>query len=542
MIDKQIKLSKKARKSIKKGIDLLANSVKVTLGPKGKYVIIGEYQANGKPHITKDGVTVAKSIQCSDKFLNAGVNLIREAALKTVETVGDATTSSTVLAQTMINYVNPFLNMGCNAVDIKKGIDKASNVVLNSINQEARLIKDTDIEKIATISANNDKTIGKLIANTFDQVTTDGIVLVEESSNLNDSVQIVKGMQFENGLLAQHFITNESKGECVLENPSVLITERKINSMMQIKDILEQLVSMKKPILLIAEDFDSAVIENLKYNKLQGVLNVCPVKAPSFGDYRKDILNDIALITNGKVLSYESGLEVNDITFEMLGNCDKVIVNKQTTTIITNNSNINKINSKVEELKNRLEEEKSKDELKSEFVIKFLKTRIARLVGGIARIYIGGATELEMKERRDRVDDSISAVRAAIEEGIVAGGGITYLKAKNELHKFIRTSSKINLAEYVGEQVVEIALSSIFWQIIYNVGRRPKQIYKHINLDKNIGYDANKDEYVEMYKAGIIDPAKAVRLAFINAISVVDMFIMTDSVIVPEKINQLINL
>lgn len=538
MKNKELKFGLEARKSIKKGIDILGDAVGSTLGPKGRLVVLADYEL-GKPHITKDGVTVAKNIQLKDKYANAGACLIREASLKMLSTCGDSTTTSTVLAQEMVNKAMKAIQKGYNPIEIKRGIEEAAATIITEINKIARPIKGQDIESIATISANNDTEIGKLIADTFKKITNDGVIVVEESPSIDTTVNIIQGMQFERGYLADHFVTDAVKNQCVLENPYILITEQKINRMIDLVPILEKVAAENRAILIIAEDFDSEVLENLKMNKLQGILKVCPVKAPSFGQYRKEVLDDISILTSGTNLTYESKLYIPDIDVDMLGRCEKVIVTKEYTTIIGGKTSKDAIQDRVDILKARLSEE-----IEEGFMTEFLRNRISKLVGGIATIYVGGTTELEMKERRDRVDDAIAATKAAMEEGVVPGGGITYLKiipeSTVEFPKIFSIFSRIlglknsSASKQMGEKILIESLPIIFNTIIDNAGLDIDMVRFGINPSENIGFDANTEEYVNMFDAGIINPAKSERLALENAISVVNLFLSLDCVITDE--------
>ena len=525
MNNKELKFNLEAKEAIKKGIDILANAVKSTLGPQGQCVVIGDYD-NGKPHVTKDGVTVAKNIQFKDKYMNAGACLIREASLKMLTECGDATSTSTVLAQAFIQNAIEAVEDGHNIAALKKGIKRASEEILNNIKDAARPIKEDDIESIATISANNDKEIGKLIADTFKKITYDGVIVVEESTSINTTAEVIQGMQFERGYLAPHFITDDVKNRCILENPYILISEQKINMMRDLVPILEKVVAEGKSILIIAEDYDSEVIENLKMNKLQGIVKVCPVKAPSFGQYRKEVLDDIAILTGGTNLTYESGLYIPSIDVDMLGRCEKVIVTKDSCTIVGGKTSKEAMEYRILQLKKQLEDVKTTD-ADNQFMTDFLKTRIAKMVGGICTIYVGGTTELEMKERKDRVDDAIAATKAAIEEGVVAGGGITYLRK-------IRNAETCSPDVFAGMDIIYSGISAPFHAICENAGVDPFEMEEKIDPDKNIGFDANSEKIVDMFNAGILNPAKSERLAFENGVSVLNLFLSTSCVIVDE--------
>ena len=520
MNNKELKFNLEAKEAIKKGIDILGNAVKATLGPKGQCVVIADYH-DKKPHVTKDGVTVAKNIKLKDKYANAGACLIREASLRMLSTCGDSTSTSTVLAQAMVQNAIEAIEDGHNPAILKKGVNRAAKIILDNIKEASTPVKDGDLESIATISANNDPEIGKLVSDVYKKITYDGVIVVEESTSVNTSVDIIQGMQFERGYLANHFVTDDVKNQCVLENPYILITEQKVNMMRELVPILEKVVAENRPILIIAEDYDSEVIENLKMNKLQGIVKVCPVKAPSFGQYRKEVLDDIAILTGGTNLTYESGLYIPSIDIDMLGRCDKVIVTKDHTTIVGGKTSKEAIEHRVAHLKERLNEVKTTD-INNEFMTEFLSVRISKLVGGISTIHVGGTTELEMKERKDRVDDAVAATKAAMEEGVVAGGGITLLRAIN----------CPNIGP--GEDIVFSAVGSVFEAIVENSGLNPYDLYEKIDPNNNIGFDANSEQIVNMIDVGILNPTKSERMAFENAISVVNLFLSTNCVIVDE--------
>lgn len=516
------------------GINLLADAVKVTLGPKGRSVIITE--PNEIPHVTKDGVTVAKSIKLSDEFANAGAQLIKEAAVRTVQQVGDATSTATVLAQAFINALYKEIEAGANPIKLKKGFDRAIEQVIEYIKANARELKDDDIRYVASISANNDPIIGELIAGAFKKVGRDGVITVEESSNSETTCNVVMGMQFDRGFEAPHFVTNEEKGECVLENPYIFITDHKIQLTRDLLNILEPLARDGKSLLIIAQDYDSEVIENLKLNKLQGTLKVCAIKCPSMGEYRKEVLQDIAIVTDGTYLSYDSGLEVSDCNLDMLGRAKRVIVTKETTTIIDGEGSQAIIDSRVKEIQHKLTTIKD-SQLDSEFYRDFLKRRVAMLVGGVARIKVGGKTEIEMKETKDRIDDAVAATYAAIEEGIIAGGGLDFYKCGYEI-----TSNPYSISdkdEWNGYKACIESLPIIISTICENAGvdfldRVVFSIPKVSSVWE--GFDANTEQVVDMYEAGIINPAKADRLAIEHAASITDLFLTTDCIIVPLTI------
>ena len=522
MFAKDLKFNKDARNSILKGINTLADAVKVTLGPRGNCVIIGSL--DGSPRVTKDGVSVAKEIILDDPYENIGAQLIKEAAVKTLNTVGDATTTSTILAQAIVNGCQKALDKGVSPIEIKEGINAALKDVLSYIKDNTIDINDNDIKNIATISANNDEELGSLIGDAFSKIGRDGVITVEESSNETTKVEIINGMQFDRGYLAQHFVTDYVKDTCILENPYILITEHKMNRMNDLKFVLTQIAGEGRSILLIAEDFDDSVLEALKANKLSGTLKVCAIKAPSFGEYRKLILDDIAVLTGGTNISYDSGLELSDVTMNMLGSCSKVIVNKTTTTIVKGNGKIEDINNRVANIKHELACVEADPSLNGSFLITLHKERIAKLTGGVAVIYVGGTTDLERSERKDRVDDAVAATKAAIEEGVVVGGGVTYYNA-------IR-----NIADdSVGADILIQALATPIQLLIRSAGSDPDVVLPHI--ENTCGFNAKTGALVNMYEEGIIDPAKAARLALENSVSIGNLFLSTQCVIVPKLIN-----
>ena len=534
MLNKEIKFYNDARKKMLEGINLLADAVKVTLGPKGRSVIITE--PNEIPHVTKDGVTVAKSIKLSDEFANAGAQLIKEAAVRTVSLVGDATSTATVLAQAFINALYKEIEAGANPIKLKKGFDRAIQQVIEYIKENARELKDDDIKYVASISANNDPVIGELIADAFKKVGRDGVITVEESSNSETTCNVVMGMQFDRGYEAPHFVTNEEKGECVLENPYIFITDHKIQLTRDLLSILEPLARDHKSLLIIAQDYDSEVIENLKLNKLQGTLKVCAIKCPSMGEYRKEVLQDIAIVTDGTYLSYDSGLEVSDCNLDMLGQAKRIIVTKETTTIIDGEGAQALVDSRVKEIQHKLTTIKD-SQLDGEFYWDFLKRRIAMLVGGVARIKVGGKTEIEMKETKDRIDDAVAATYAAIEEGIIAGGGLDFYKCGYQI-----TSNPDSISdkdEWDGYKACIESLPIIIATICENAGVDfLNMVVFNIPKASSVweGFDANTEKFVDMYEAGIINPAKADRLAIEHAASITDLFLTTDCIIVPLTI------
>ena len=537
MLNKEIKFYNDARESILKGINLLADAVKVTLGPKGRSVIITEPKEI--PHVTKDGVTVAKSIKFADQYMDAGAQLIREAAVQTVKEVGDSTTTATVLAQAFINSLKSYIDQGSNPIKLKKGFDLAIKDILDKIQEYKRPIEDKDIKHIATISANNDSKIGELIADAFSKVGRQGVITVEESSNSETTANVVMGMQFDRGYEAPHFVTDTEKDQCVLEDPYIFITDHKIQLTRDLLNILEPLAKERKSILLIAQEYDSEVLENLKLNKLQGTLKCCAIKCPSMGEYRKEVLQDIAIVTDGTYLSYDSGLEVSDCSMEMLGKAKRIIITKDTTTIVGGVGSQSIVNSRVEEIKNKLENIKD-SQMDGDFYRSFLKKRVAMLIGGVCQIKVGGKTEIEMKETKDRIDDAVAACYAAIEEGIIMGGGLDFYRVGQKLTvDFIRIDfhdKDIENGYFAAINVLPVIVKTI----LENTGVDKDEVFTKLAIsEKSVGFDANTEQYVDMYKVGIINPAKADRLAIEHAASVTDLFLTTDCIIVPLQIAEL---
>lgn len=525
MQNKELLFNDQARSAIKSGIDILADAVKVTLGPNGRCVILGEYKKIGTPHITKDGVTVAKNIKFKDKYKEVGASLIREAALKTVETVGDSTTSSTVIAQALINEAENLIQNGVNPVELKKQLQSSLNEAIEIIKESSIPIKDSDIKNIATISANNDESIGELVADAYAKITQNGVIAVEESNSTKTTVDIVTGMQFEQGFVSSYFVTDEIKNECAFLKPYVLISEMKVETMREIMPVLELIHSENRPIVIIAQDFSEEVIETLRINVLNGILRVCCVKAPSYGEYRKMILEDLSILTDANFITHDSALDFNDLHLQDLGTCDKIIISKDKTMIIGGRGQ-SKIPERVELIKARLAEIKRDDTVNQDFLIEFYETRIARLVGGVASIKVGGITELEMKERKDRIDDAVCATKAALEEGIVPGGGITYLKVLNALEGKIKGK----------HDLLCCGLKSIFNTLCENSNLNINELSLTINPANNIGVDMLSGKIVNMLDAGIVDPASASRLALENAVSVTMLYLSTACVVVPELV------
>lgn len=533
MLNKELKFGNTAKHEMLKGIKILYDAVSTTLGPKGNCVVL--VNNNGTPKVTKDGVSVAKEIYLRDAYQNVGAQLVKEAAIKTLSAVGDATTTSTILAYNLIKTLMPHCEDNVDIVSLKKGIDIAVEQCLDYIKQHTIQITDNDIKNIATISANNDIEIGTLIAEAFAKIGRDGVITVEESNNIQTTTNVITGMRFDRGYIASHFVTDTIKDQCILDNPYVLITELKVNSMIELAPVLNEVVKSGKSILLIADDFDSEVIETLKVNKLQGVLKVCAIKAPSFGKYRKELLDDIACITGGLNVSYDTGMDLQDVTIGMLGKLNKVIVTKTNTTLI-GNDNTTEVERRVAQLRNELNQVIESPEMDSSFMIDFIKERIAKLTGGICTIYVGGTTELEMKERRDRVDDAVSATQAAIESGVVCGGGLTYFNAAKSIHDYDINDEDVLCG-------INAIKSTLLYPITMLCNSAGLDIEKHFEeFTATIGFDANNECFVNMYESGIIDPAKSAILALQNAVSVAKLFLSTDCIIVPEITNNLITM
>lgn len=518
MQNKELQFNENARDSMLKGMEILAKAVGSTLGPKGKCVVIDE-AIDGKPLVTKDGVTVAKSIQLKDKFKNLGVQLLREASTMTYSLSGDGTTSSVVIAYAMIKEAQKLIDSGYSPIEIRNSIKQISKTAVEALRESAIPVTDDDLEKIATISANNDPEIGKLIADVFKQIGRDGVVTVEESPSIKTYVDTINGMQFDRGFESPYFATDAIKGTCTLENCYILLTDHKVQIMRDIVPILEIAAKNSRPILLIAQDYDDEVIQNLKLNKLRNILQVCAVKCPSYGDYRKEILDDLAILTGAKVISYESGIELPKVTEDMLGCCKKVIITKENTTLIDGAGKQEVINSRVAQIKNQLET--LSDSVDREFLKDFYATRIAKLTGGVSTIYVGGATELEMREKKDRIDDAVCATKSAIEEGYVPGGGMSYVSIVSCCDN---PSSEIN-------SIVLVGLYAVLNQILSSCGRTLMEVE-----DTSKGFDANKEEWVDMIEAGIINPVKSDRLALENALSILNLYLSTSTLIVNEEI------
>lgn len=523
---KEILFNLEARDHLKKGVDELANAVKVTLGPKGRNVIIEK--KFGAPHITKDGVTVAKEIELSDAFQNTGAQLVKEVASKTGDDAGDGTTTATVLAQSIVAEGLKNVTAGANPMDLKRGIDKAVAKVVESIKSQSEKVGDNydKIEQVATVSANNDPTIGKLIADAMRKVSKDGVITIEEAKGTDTTIGVVEGMQFDRGYLSAYFVTNTEKMECEMEKPYILIYDKKISNLKDMLPILEPAVQTGRPLLIIAEDVDSEALTTLVVNRLRSQLKICAVKAPGFGDRRKEMLEDIAVLTGGLVISEEKGLKLEQATLEMLGTCDKITVSKDNTTIVNGAGAKENIETRINQIKAQIKT------TTSDYDKEKLQERLAKLSGGVAVLYVGAASEVEMKEKKDRVDDALCATRAAIEEGIVPGGGVTYIRAIDTLEGF----KGDNADETTGVEIIKRAIEEPLRQIVANAGKEGAVVVQKVREGKgDFGYNARTDVYENMYAAGVVDPAKVTRVALENAASIAGMFLTTECVIVEKK-------
>ena len=522
---KVIKFDLEARTSIKIGVDKLANAVKVTLGPKGRNVIIQKQY--GAPHITKDGVSVAKEIELEDPIENIGAQLVKEVASKTNDLAGDGTTTATVLTQAIFNDGLKMVTAGANPMDLKKGIDKAVEVVVSELKSISKKVSTSkEIEQIATISANNDFEIGSMIASAMDKVGKDGIITVETAKGTETSVKTVDGMQFDRGYLSPFFVTNQETMSAELEYPYILIYDKKITAMKDILPILEQTAQTGKPLLIIAEDVDGEALATLVVNKMRGTLKVAAIKAPAFGDRRKEMLEDIAILTGGTVISDEVGLSLDKVTLADLGIAEKINIDKDTTTFINGSGKSENIKSRIELIKNQI------DKTTSDYDKEKLQERLAKLSGGVAILYIGASTETEMKEKKDRVDDALHATRAAVAEGIVAGGGIALVKISDTLINTEFISKLENDDQRLGANIIQSAIQSPFRTIISNAGGSPDVVINKVKeMGGNFGFNARTDEYVDMISAGIIDPTKVTRLALENAASIAGLLLTTECVV-----------
>ena len=523
---KEILFNIDARDQLKKGVDALANAVKVTLGPKGRNVIIEK--KFGAPHITKDGVTVAKEIELADAYQNTGAQLVKEVASKTGDDAGDGTTTATVLAQAIVAEGLKNVTAGASPMDIKRGIDKAVAKVVESIKAQAETVGDNydKIEQVATVSANNDPVIGKLIADAMRKVSKDGVITIEEAKGTDTTIGVVEGMQFDRGYLSAYFVTNTEKMECEMEKPYILIYDKKISNLKDFLPILEPAVQTGRPLLVIAEDVDSEALTTLVVNRLRSQLKICAVKAPGFGDRRKEMLEDIAILTGGVVISEEKGLKLEQATIEMLGTADKVTVSKDYTTIVNGAGVKENIKERCDQIKAQIVA------TKSDYDREKLQERLAKLSGGVAVLYVGAASEVEMKEKKDRVDDALRATRAAIEEGIIPGGGVAYIRAIDSLEGM----KGDNADETTGIGIIKRAIEEPLREIVANAGKEGAVVVQKVREGKgDFGYNARTDVYENLHAAGVVDPAKVARVALENAASIAGMFLTTECVIVEKK-------
>ena len=519
---KEIKYNLDARDLLKRGVDQLANAVKVTLGPKGRNVVIEK--KFGAPQITKDGVTVAKEVDLENKFENTGAQLVKSVASKTGDDAGDGTTTATILTQAIVTEGLKNVTAGANPMDLKRGIDKAVSAIVDHIKSTAEQVGDNydKIEQVATVSANNDPEIGKLLADAMRKVSKDGVITIEESKSRDTSIGVVEGMQFDRGYLSGYFVTDADKMECVMDKPYILIYDQKISNLKDFLPILQPAAESGRPLLVIAEDVDSEALTTLVVNRLRGGLKICAVKAPGFGDRRKAMLEDIAVLTGGVVISQDKGLTLDKATLEMCGTCDKVTVNKETTTIVNGAGDKQLIADRIAQIKNEIENTTSSYDKEK------LQERLAKMSGGVAVLYVGANSEVEMKEKKDRVDDALCATRAAIEEGVVTGGGTTYIRAQKALENL----KGDNADEETGIRIIERAIEEPLRQIVYNAGGEGAVVVQKVREGEgDFGYNARKGEYEDLRKAGIIDPAKVARVALENAASIAGMFLTTECLI-----------
>ena len=529
---KKLKMAKKiqfdieAREGLKKGVDALANAVKVTLGPKGRNVIVGK--SFGGPQVTKDGVTVAKEIELEDALENMGAQMVKEVASKTNDLAGDGTTTATILAQSIVNEGLKNVTAGANPMDLKRGVDKAVSTIVDELNKSAKTVGNSSekIQQIASISANNDSAIGDLITQAFEKVGKEGVITVEEAKGTDTYVDVVEGMQFDRGYLSPYFVTNSEKMEADLESPYILLYDKKISAMKDLLPILEPVAQSGKPLLVIAEDVDGEALATLVVNKLRGALKIAAVKAPGFGDRRKAMLEDIAILTGGTVISEERGFNIENTTIDMLGSAERVTIDKDNTTIVNGSGDKKEIEARVGQIKSQIET------TTSDYDKEKLQERLAKLAGGVAVLYVGAASEVEMKEKKDRVDDALHATRAAVEEGIVAGGGVALIRARKQLDKI----KAINDDELTGIQIISRALEAPLRTIVENAGGEGSVVVAKILDGKNgFGYDAKSDKYVDLFESGIIDPKKVTRVALENAASVAGMILTTECALVDIK-------
>lgn len=523
---KEIKFNIEARAMMKEGVDQLANAVKVTLGPKGRNVVIEK--KFGAPQVSKDGVTVAKEIELADPYHNLGAQLVKEVASKTADKAGDGTTTATVLAQSIMGVGLKNVTAGANPMDLKRGIDKAVAKVIASLKEQSHTIGEDNkkIEQVATISANNDESIGKLIAQAMAKVKKEGVITVEEAKGTDTTVEVVEGMQFDRGYISPYFITDTDKMEAVLERPYILLANRKISAMKDILPVLEPVAQSGRSLIIIAEDVDGDALATLVVNKLRGTVKIAAVKAPGFGDRRKEMLEDIAILTGGTVVSEEKGLTLEKSDMSVLGEAEKIVIDKENTTIVNGKGEKSQIGARIKEIKVQIEE------TTSDYDKEKLQERLAKLAGGVAVLYIGAASEVEMKEKKDRVDDALSATRAAVEEGIIPGGGVGYIRAISALEKL----KGANEDENTGIAIVKRAIEEPLRMIVENAGIEGSIVVQRVKEGKDdFGYNAYTDKYENLFESGVIDPTKVARIALENAASVAGMFLTTECVVVETK-------
>ena len=523
---KEIKYHAEARELLKEGVDALADAVKVTLGPKGRNVIID--RKFGTPHITKDGVTVAKEVELEEPFANMGAQIVKEVASKTNDDAGDGTTTATVLAQSIIGVGIKNVTAGANPMDLKRGIDKAVAAVVENLRKQSQKVGDhiEKIEQVATISANNDNTIGSLIAEAMSKVNKEGVITVEEAKGTETTVEVVEGMQFDRGYISAYFVTDTEKMEAQLDKPLILITDKKISTMKEIMGVLEPVAQNGRALVIIAEDVDGEALSSLVVNKLRGTLKIAAVKAPGFGDRRKEMLEDIATLTGGTYITEDKGYRLEDVKLEMLGTADKVTINKENTTIVDGAGRKDAIKARVNQIRKQIET------TTSDYDREKLQERLAKLAGGVAVLYVGAATEVEMKEKKDRVEDALAATRAAVEEGIIPGGGVAYIRAISALDKL----KGENDDETTGIAIVKRAIEEPLRQIVANAGGEGSVVVNKVREGKGaFGYNARSDRYEDMLEAGILDPTKVARVALENAASIASMFLTTECVLAEKK-------
>ncbi len=523
---KEIKFDLEARDLLRQGVDELANAVKVTLGPKGRNVVIDK--SFGAPQVTKDGVTVAKEIELSDPNKNMGAQMVKEVASKTNDDAGDGTTTATILAQSIVNVGLKNVTAGANPMDLKRGIDKAVKAVVANIQKLSQEVGDDNdkIKQIATVSSNNDNTIGELIAEAMGKVNKEGVITVEEAKGTDTTVEVVEGMQFDRGYISPYFITNTEKMQAVLENPYILLYDKKISTMKDLLPVLEPAAQAGRPLMIIAEDIDGEALATLVVNRLRGSLKIAAVKAPGFGDRRKEMLEDIAVLTGGMVISEEKGMKLEGATLEMLGECEKIVIDKDSTTVVNGVGKSEEIEARVNQIKAQIEI------TTSDYDTEKLQERLAKLAGGVAVLYVGAASEIEMKEKKDRVEDALSATRAAVEEGIVPGGGVVFVRSIDVLEDL----KGENEDETLGIKIVKRAIEEPLRQIIANAGGEGAVVVQKVRDGKgDFGYNARTEQYENLLSTGVIDPAKVTRVALENAASIAGMLLTTECVITEEK-------